>query len=394
MRRANARRSLVGMTKASPSIRPLALGEDAMWQAVEARDADFDGRFVFAVRTTGVYCRPSCAARRPLRANVSFHASAADAEAAGFRPCKRCQPREASHAAVTAARIAAACRMIETAECPPSLAALAAACGLSRHHFQRTFAAVTGVSPKAYAAEVRARRLRELLPLSATVTEAAHAAGYNGNARFYAAAKDTLGMTPRDFRDGGDQLTLRWSLGDCALGKVLVAASHTGIAAILIGEDRDALLGDLARRFPRANIVAAGAEFSGLLQATIDAIAEPRRAADLPLDVRGTAFQRRVWQALREVPCGETISYAELAARIGAPKAVRAVAGACGANPLAVVVPCHRVVGSDGKLTGYRWGLEKKRLLLEREASARETDADTSPLHPAGIRRGARATKP
>lgn len=365
-----------------------------MWQAVEARDAGFDGCFVFGVRTTGVYCRPSCAARRPLRANVSFHASAADAEVAGFRPCKRCQPRGPSHAAVTAARIAAACRMIETAESPPSLAALAAVCGLSRHHFQRTFAAVTGVSPKAYAQAVRAERVRRLLPVSATVTEAAHAAGYNGNARFYAAAKDTLGMTPRDFRDGGDKLTLRWSLGDCALGNVLVAASHTGIAAILIGEDRDALLGDLARRFPRANIVTAGAEFSGLLQSTIDAIAEPRHARQLPLDIRGTAFQQRVWQALREVPWGETISYAELAARIGAPKAVRAVAGACGANPLAVVVPCHRVVGSNGKLTGYRWGLEKKRRLLEREAVAREAEADASPPQPGHVQRGRRGRKP
>lgn len=382
------------MTKPSPIIGQHALDEDAMWQAVEARNADFDGRFVFSVRTTGVYCRPSCAARRPLRANVSFHASAADAEAAGFRPCKRCQPREASHAAVTAARIAAACRMIETAESPPSLAALAAACGLSRHHFQRTFAAVVGVSPKTYAQAVRAERVRRLLPVSATVTEAVHAAGYNGNARFYAAAKDTLGMTPRDFRDGGDKLTLRWSHGDCALGKVLVAASETGIAAILIGESGEALRSDLVRRFPRAHIIAAGADLSGLLQQVIDTIAEPRHARQLPLDIRGTAFQQRVWQQLRKVPCGETISYAELARRIGAPKAVRAVAGACGANPLAVAVPCHRVVGSDGKLTGYRWGLDNKRRLLERETVQREATTDASPPQPAHVRRDGKGQKP
>ena len=347
------------------------LSDAEMWRAVEARSAAHDGRFVFAVRTTGIYCRPSCAARRPRRANVSFHASAEAAEAAGFRPCLRCRPREMAPDADITARIASACRHIEAAEQPPTLAELAARAGLSRHHFHRLFRSVTGVTAKAYADAVRAARVRERLPAARTITEAAHAAGYSGSARFYAAAGEVLGMSARSYRQGGAGLVVHYALGAASLGLVLVGATDTGISAILIGEDEADLVRDLRARFPRATIAAADATFSTLTQAAIAAVDMPQHAHQLPLDIRGTAFQQRVWQALRGVPCGTTISYGELAARIGAPKAVRAVARACGANPLAVVVPCHRVVGGDGALTGYRWGIDRKRALLDREAATK-----------------------
>lgn len=340
-----------------------------MWRVVETRDASFDGRFWFAVRTTGVYCRPSCAARRALRRNVAFFRSPDAAEAAGFRACLRCRPRSASPDAEGAAFVADACRTIEHAEVPPTLATLAAAAGLSRHHFLRRFRDITGVTPKAYADAVRGTRVRERLPAARSITEAAHDAGYNGSAGFYAAAREVLGMSPAVYRKGGEGLAIGYAFGVSSLGDVLVAATDLGVCAILIGDDREALRGDLGRRFPRAAIAEANADFAGLVETAIAAIEMPQRARDLPLDIRGTAFQQRVWQALREIPCGATISYGELAREIGKPNAVRAVASACGANPVAVVVPCHRVVGSDGALTGYRWGVERKRALLEREAT-------------------------
>ncbi len=343
--------------------------EDGRWAAVVARQ---DADFYYSVRTTGVYCRPSCGARRPRRENVAFHASPADAERAGFRPCRRCRPDEAPAAERRAATIAAACRTIESTADAPAVDALAAAAGMTRSHFHRTFKAVTGLTPKAYAAEVRARRVRAALATSATVADAIYDAGFGSNGRFYATSTAALGMTPTSYRAGGDGATIRFRVGECSLGSVLVAATAAGVCAILLGDDADVLVRQLEDRFPKATLTAGDATFDRWMSAVVALVDDPRTGRDLPLDVRGTAFQRRVWEALRAIPAGSTATYAEIATAIGAPTAVRAVAGACAANPLAVAVPCHRVVRTDGSLSGYRWGVERKRLLLEREAVLRE----------------------
>jgi AraC family transcriptional regulator of adaptative response/methylated-DNA-[protein]-cysteine methyltransferase len=332
-----------------------------------ARDPSFDGRFYYSVATTGVYCRPSCAARRPKRENVDFHATGADAEAAGFRPCKRCKPDLPPLHERHVAKVAQACRLIETAEEAPALAALAKAAGLSPYHFHRIFKVVAGVTPKAYAMAHRRMRMRDTLERSSSVTEAIFDAGFKSSGRFYADAAQALGMTPTDFRDGGAGAEIRYAIGQCSLGAILVAASTKGVAAILMGDDPAALVRDLHDRFARATLIGGDRDFERLIAKVVGFVEAPGTALDLPLDIRGTAFQHRVWMALREIPAGATASYAEVARRIGAPKAVRAVAGACAANPLAVAIPCHRVVRSDGALSGYRWGVARKRALLDRE---------------------------
>jgi len=337
------------------------------WQAVVARDRRADGRFYTSVATTGIYCRPSCGARRPKRENVAFYATPQDAERAGFRPCKRCRPDEIDR---QAAAVAEACRLIAAAETPLSLAELAEAVGMSQFHFHRVFKAATGVTPKAYADAERARRVRAALNTSETVTEAIYDAGFNSNGRFYASAPKRLGMTPTKFRAGGAGETVRFAIGQTSLGAILVAATDKGIVAIQFADDPDALLRDLQDRFPKAKLVGGDAAFEKLVARVVGSVENPSAGFDLPLDVRGTAFQQRVWQALQEVPTGKTVSYADIAERIGAPKAVRAVAGACAANDIAVAIPCHRVVRNDGALSGYRWGVERKRALLEREAAA------------------------
>jgi AraC family transcriptional regulator, regulatory protein of adaptative response / methylated-DNA-[protein]-cysteine methyltransferase len=341
---------------------------DPRWAAVVARDANADGSFVYSVRTTGVYCRPSCAARTPRPENVAFHATHADAERAGFRPCKRCKPDQASPTTQRAAMVADLCRHIEAAERTPSLDELAKHAGISAHHLHRTFKAVTGLTPKAYAAAHRAKRVRIELDRGASVTHAIYSAGYNSNGRFYAESDGVLGMTPSAWRAGGANTDIRFAVGLCALGSILVAASERGVCAILLGDDPDALARDLQDRFPRARLIGGDAKFEALVARVVGFVEAPRIGLDLPLDVRGTAFQQRVWQALRAIPPGETASYLDVARRIGAPKSVRAVAGACAANPLAVAIPCHRVVRNDGGLSGYRWGVERKRALLDREA--------------------------
>jgi AraC family transcriptional regulator of adaptative response/methylated-DNA-[protein]-cysteine methyltransferase len=335
------------------------------WAAVERRDREADGAFFYAVRTTGVFCRPSCAARRPLLANVSFHASAAAAQAAGFRPCKRCRP-DAPQSTRHAVAIARACRLLGADE-PAAIAAVATAVGMSRFHFQRAFKAATGVTPKAYAAAERRRRLTTELERGGAVTEAFYAAGFNSSSRFYGEAKRQLGMRPKQFRDGGRDVAIRFSVSRCALGFVLVAASERGICALLLGDDRAALVRDLEKRFPNAQLAQGDAAFQRSVAAVVAFVDEPSTGLDLPLDIRGTAFEQRVWQALLAVPPGETVTYSELARRIGAPLAARAVARACAANALAVAIPCHRVVRADGNLSGYRWGVERKRALLARE---------------------------
>jgi AraC family transcriptional regulator, regulatory protein of adaptative response / methylated-DNA-[protein]-cysteine methyltransferase len=348
---------------------PAFVTADERWAAVLRRDVAADGRFYYAVRTTEVYCRPSCAARRPRRENVAFHATCAEAEAAGFRPCKRCRPNEAALAERQAAAVAGACRLIEEAEEAPSLAALATTAGLSRFHFHRVFKAVTGVTPKAYADAHRARRVRDELAQRETVTEAIYGAGFNSSGRFYAAAPGLLGMTPTEFRAGGEGASIRFAVGECSLGSILVAATEKGVCTIHFGDDPEVLVRELQDHFPKAQLIGGDARFEQLVAQVVAFVEAPARALDLPLDVRGTAFQQRVWQALREVPPGTTVSYAEIARRIGAPRGVRAVAQACAANPLAVAIPCHRVVRRDGALSGYRWGVERKQALLEREAS-------------------------
>ena len=357
------------MKTTSKSIaRAAATMADPRWAAVIARDPAADGSFVYSVRTTGVYCRPSCAARQARPEHVAFHATAADAERAGFRPCLRCRPDQPPLAEQHAATVARLCRFIERAEQAPSLEALAAEAGLSVYHLHRVFKAATGLTPKAYAAAHRARRVRAELDRSGTVTEAIYGAGYNSNGRFYAQSNDVLGMTPSRYRAGGADTDIRFAIGECSLGAILVAASEVGVCAILIGDDPDALARDLQDRFPRAELIGGDAGFEQLVAKVVGLVEAPGLGLDLPLDVRGTAFQQRVWQALREIPAGKTVSYADIARRIGAPKSVRAVAQACGANALAVAIPCHRVVRNDGALAGYRWGVERKRALLERES--------------------------
>lgn len=347
-----------------------AVVQDPRWGRIVARDNSGDGKFWYSVATTGVYCRPSCPSRGANPKNVTIHDTLAAAKATGFRPCLRCKPDGVSAEVDNAAVVAKACRMIGEADQAPALADVAKAVGLSPSYFHRLFKRVTGVTPKAYAAERRAARVRESLGTSQSVTAAIYGAGFNSNGRFYAAAPQLLGMTPSRYRAGGAQEELRFAVGQCSLGKILVAATAKGVAAILIGDDPDALARDLRHRFPNAHLIGGDADYEKLVAQVIGMVEAPHLGIDLPLDIRGTAFQQRVWQALRDIPAGTTASYADIAARIGAPKAVQAVAGACAANPLAVVIPCHRVVRSDGALAGYRWGIERKRALIDREATA------------------------
>jgi AraC family transcriptional regulator, regulatory protein of adaptative response / methylated-DNA-[protein]-cysteine methyltransferase len=340
------------------------------WQAVIDRDRRAEGAFVYSVRSTGVYCRPACGARLARRENVRFHATPAEAEAAGFRPCKRCRPELAGGERAREEAVAKACRMIEAAEETPSLAALARASGLSRFHFHRVFKAATGATPMAYAAQLRARRVEGALGQTGTVTEAIYEAGFSSSGRFYAEANARLGMTPGAWRSGGAGVTIRYAGGACSLGRILVAATERGVSAISFGEDEETLLAGLTARFPKATLVAGDAGFAATLASVIAAVETPARGLDLPLDIQGTAFQCRVWAALRAIPAGKTASYAEIACRIGAPRAARAVAAACAANRIAVAIPCHRAVRGDGAIAGYRWGIGRKRALLEREASA------------------------
>ncbi|EHP42697.1 AraC family transcriptional regulator [Cupriavidus basilensis OR16] len=354
--------------EASPTRQAYAT-DDSRWQAVQARDPNADAHFVYAVRTTGVYCRPSSTARMPKRENVEFFGTAEAAEAAGYRASRRAKGDQTRAAAERAGLVAQACRLIEAAETPPSLDQLAAQASMSPFHFHRVFKAETGLTPKAYASANRARKLREELNApNASVTDAIYGAGFNSNSRFYEASEQLLGMRARDYRAGGIGAVIRFAVGQCSLGAILVAQSQRGICAILLGDDPDLLLRELQNQFSKAQLLGGDVGFEQLVAQVVGFIEAPSLGLNLPLDVRGTAFQERVWQALREIPPGITVSYAQIAERIGAPKAVRAVAQACGANHIAVAIPCHRVVRRDGDISGYRWGVERKRELLQREA--------------------------
>jgi AraC family transcriptional regulator of adaptative response/methylated-DNA-[protein]-cysteine methyltransferase len=342
-------------------------GEQARWIAVTKRDRSADDTFVYAVRTTGVYCRPSCPARLAQKENVDFFATCQAAEAAGFRACKRCRPTEVSRTQQQNTAIEKACRLLENSEQLPALATLAETAGLSRFYFHRIFKATTGLTPRTYFAAHRARRVREELLRSDTVTTAIYNAGYGSGSRFYSESSRLLGMTPKQFRQGANDLCIRFATGECSLGVVLVGATENGICSILLGTSSDEVESSLRQMFPKARFSSGDAKFSHWVSEVIALVETPARGLDLPLDVRGTAFQQRVWQALRQIPSGSTATYSEIAERIGAPKSVRAVAGACAANPAAVAIPCHRVVRKGGDLSGYRWGVERKRALLERE---------------------------
>jgi AraC family transcriptional regulator of adaptative response/methylated-DNA-[protein]-cysteine methyltransferase len=343
--------------------------QDVRWKSVAARDAGADGNFVYAVKTTGVYCRPSCPSRTAKPQNVRFYETPAEAEAAGFRPCQRCNPNGQSLAEVNATLVAEACRLIEASDETPKLDELATRIGMSPYYFHRQFKAITGLTPKQWAAAHRSRRVRvELTDQAASVTGAIYGAGFNSNSRFYEQSNKVLGMTPTVFKNGGKDAEIRFAVAQSSLGAILVAQSTKGICAITLGDDPDELVRDLQDRFPKANLIGGDAGFEYLVARVVGFVEAPQIGLDLPLDIRGTAFQERVWQALRQIPSGQTASYAEIARRIGEPKAVRAVAQACGANKIAVAIPCHRVVRNDGALSGYRWGVERKKALLEKEA--------------------------
>jgi AraC family transcriptional regulator of adaptative response/methylated-DNA-[protein]-cysteine methyltransferase len=336
---------------------------DAQWKAVLARDKRADGAFVFAVETTGVYCRPSCGARHPLRKNVRFFAGCAAAEKKGFRACKRCRPDEAPR---EAALIARACRLLEGEEAP-ALGKLARALELSPSHLHRLFKRETGLTPAAYVAGLRAERVRAQLKRSSTVSDAIYEAGFQSTGRFYEKSAAALGMSPRSYQRGGADERIRFAVGQCSLGAILVAATERGVCAILLGDAPQPLVEDLQRRFPQAVLEAGDGAFETWVAQVVGFIEAPKLGLSLPLDLRGTAFQQRVWKALAAVPVGTTSTYARLAKAIGRPEAVRAVAGAVAANPIAVAIPCHRVIRTDGGLSGYRWGIERKQRLLDRE---------------------------
>jgi len=342
---------------------------DRRWHAVVTHDRAADGEFVYSVKSTGVYCRPSCAARTPRPENVAFHATPAEARSAGFRPCKRCRPDGRSLHEQRAAKIARACRQLEQSDEAPPLKELAAAAGMSAFHFHRLFKRITGITPKAYAAAARTKRMKAALQTSPSVTDAIYLAGFSSNSRFYDKATSVLGMTPSEYRAGGADTEIRFAVGECALGSILVAQSARGICAISLGDDPAELVRDLQDRFANAELVGADEAFEALVAKVVGFVEDPRIGLGLPLDIRGTAFQQRVWQALTRIQPGRTVSYAELARQLGVPNAVRAVASACARNALAVAIPCHRVVRSDGGVYGYRWGVERKRALLKSEKS-------------------------
>jgi AraC family transcriptional regulator, regulatory protein of adaptative response / methylated-DNA-[protein]-cysteine methyltransferase len=322
------------------------------------------------VKTTGVYCRPSCPARLPKRENVIFYLSLEDAEKAGFRACKRCNPRGRGLASQHSKAVAFACRMIKEADEFPSLNQLAEAVKMSPGYFHRLFKTATGLTPKDYANAHRADRMKKALPKRETVTEAIYEAGFNSNGRFYAGSSKMLGMKPKEYREGGAGNTIRFAIAECSLGSILVASSEKGVCAILMGDDPDALARDLQDQFPKAYLIAGDEKYEKLVAKVIGFVEAPRIGLDLPLDIRGTAFQQRVWKELQRIPAGTTASYSEVAKRIGFPNSARAVAQACGANALAVAVPCHRVLRNNGDISGYRWGVDRKQALLTRERMA------------------------
>ncbi|MES2580233.1 MAG: bifunctional DNA-binding transcriptional regulator/O6-methylguanine-DNA methyltransferase Ada [Pseudomonadota bacterium] len=356
------------MNKSVKNTQVSTIENDCRWAKIQARDSSADGTFYYSVSTTGIYCKPSCGARQPRAENVAFYDSCAEAELAGFRACKRCKPGQPDLAQSHAMIIEESCRSIENSDENLNLETLAKKAGLSTYHFHRIFKAVTGLTPKAYSAAHRAKKVRNALAKKTSVTDAIFAAGYNSNSRFYEKSTQVLGMTPTNYKTGGANTTIKFAVGECSLGTVLVASSERGVCAIFLGDDATHLVNDLQDAFPRAQLIGADCDYETLVAKVVGFVEVPVLGLDLPLDIRGTAFQQRVWQALQNIPAGLTVSYSDIAERIGSPKAVRAVASACAANTLAVAIPCHRVVRNDGTISGYRWGVERKRALLALES--------------------------
>lgn len=341
--------------------------ETALWQAVIARDARLDGLFVYGVRTTGIFCRPTCTSRRPSPGNVRFFATASAAEQAGFRACKRCRPAQPPQAS-TSALIERVCQLIAASpEAAPTLAALGAEVGMSPAHLQRSFKQATGITPRQYAQALRLGRFKERVRAGEPIADAAYSAGFGSSSRLYAQANDQLGMTPSAYQRGGAGQVIDYTLADSPFGRLLLAATERGVCAVSLGSADDALVAALQAEFPAAALQRNDAAHRAWLEAVLANLAGQQPQVPLPLDIQATAFQQRVWAALRQIPYGATRTYAEVASAIGAPAAVRAVAHACASNPVATLIPCHRVVRSDGGLGGYRWGVERKRQLLEAE---------------------------
>ena len=346
------------------------LDEEKCWNALREHDASQDGQWFYSVKTTGVYCRPACASRLPLRKNVAFYATAAEAEVAGFRPCKRCRPNETSQAARHVAAVERACALIRNRDTLPNLDELASAAGISRYHFHRVFKQITGATPREWGKSYRLGRFADRLDAGDNVAEAVYGAGFGASSRAYEAAQMGLGMTPAARRHGGRGETIRFTTVKTALGWALVAATERGICMTALGDEKNPLESELRRRFPAALIWPADEKLKRWAERIVHFVTDPAEQPDLPLDIRGTAFQARVWRALQKVPPGKTATYTEIAAALGQPKAVRAVAAACAANKLALLVPCHRIVRQDGDLAGYRWGIERKQKLLAAENAA------------------------
>jgi AraC family transcriptional regulator of adaptative response/methylated-DNA-[protein]-cysteine methyltransferase len=353
-----------------PMSKPYPIETDPRWTRILARDSAADGTFWYSVSTTGIYCRPSCPSRAANPKNVTIHDTVQAAKAAGLRPCKRCNPDALSLAAEHATIIAKICRLIEQTESPLPLAHLAAAAGLSPSHFHRQFKTATGLTPRAYAAAIRTARIREALPSANSITATIYDSGFNSSRQFYEKSTATLGMTPGSYRKGGASEELRFAIGQSSLGAILVACSAKGVAFIALGEDAEALIANLQTRFPKARLIGDDTGFDSLISRVVGFVESPITNLDLPLDIRGTAFQQRVWQALQQIPLGQTTSYAEIARRIGTPKAVRAVGSACAANNISLAIPCHRVIRNTGAMSNYAWGIDRKRELIDREKQA------------------------
>lgn len=345
---------------------------DEFWNAVLSKDRAFDGQFVFAVSSTGIYCRPSCPSRRPRRENVSFFALPAAAESAGFRACLRCHPDSVLTTDPQLAMVQQVCRFIETSNGEPvTLDSLSEQVGVSSFHLQRTFKSIIGMSPSDYAESRRVNKFRQSIQAGEKVTNAIYDAGFGSSSRLYELASSRLGMTPATYGKGGRGAVIRYAIGESPLGRLLVAATDKGVCSVRLGDSDDALTNELRQEFYAAEILLDESRLRPALAAVVDHLNDKTPRIDLPLDIRATAFQRQVWEQLQKIPAGETHSYTEVAKGIGQEKAVRAVARACATNPVALVIPCHRVIREDKSLGGYRWGLDRKKKLLEREARAK-----------------------
>ncbi len=341
--------------------------DDKRWKAVVDNNSSADGTFYYAVKTTGVYCRPSCTSRLPNRTNIEYFEKCVDAEKAGYRACKRCKLKANSKRQGIEEKVVLACRIIENGETHLKLDELATRVNLSPYHFHRLFKKIVGVTPKQYASRHQSQRFQQNLKSSPSITDAIYSAGFSSSGSAYDRNQDQLAMKPKDYRSGAVGITISYGLAHCYLGWVIVVATDRGICAIEFGDDPDILPDQVQSRFPKAQLIKADIGFDSLIKEVVDFIKAPEDTFQLPLDIQGTAFQQRVWNVLRQIKPGKTLSYSDIASRIGNPSAVRAVASACGSNKIAVIIPCHRVIAKDGKVSGYRWGTERKKMLLESE---------------------------